>query len=156
MKSVVTLPKLPPPPTNKGRYMKPSANAGWLYRGCETRIQSGSAAPPWGTGSLQGKGVLGAATKALDRLTGDSGEVGGTGRALMKSAHHMHVFNVFFYLLLVASHHQQDGIVESLQSHFILTMSHWLVQWTTRLLPITRDPGSNPQGSTYVNPGFSC
>ncbi len=31
-----------------------------------------------------------------------------------------------------------------------------LVQWTTRLLPVTRDPGSNPQGGTYVNPGFSC
>ncbi len=25
-----------------------------------------------------------------------------------------------------------------------------LVQWTTRLLPITRDPGSEPQGGTYV------
>ncbi len=31
-----------------------------------------------------------------------------------------------------------------------------LVQWTTCLLPVTRDPGSNPQGGTYVKPGFSC
>jgi hypothetical protein len=30
-----------------------------------------------------------------------------------------------------------------------------LVQWTIRLLPITRDPGSNPQGGTYLKPGFS-
>ncbi len=35
-------------------------------------------------------------------------------------------------------------LVESLQSHIILTMSLSLVQWTTRLLPITRDPGSKP------------
>jgi hypothetical protein len=31
-----------------------------------------------------------------------------------------------------------------------------LVKWTTRLLPVTRDPGSNPRGGTYVKPGFSC
>jgi hypothetical protein len=29
-----------------------------------------------------------------------------------------------------------------------------LVQWTTRLLPVTRDLVSNPLGGTYVNPGF--
>ncbi len=38
----------------------------------------------------------------------------------------------------------------SLHSHHVS-----LVQWTTCLLPVTRDPGSNPQG-TYVKPGFSC
>jgi hypothetical protein len=31
-----------------------------------------------------------------------------------------------------------------------------LVQWTTCLLPFTRDSGSNPLGATYVKPGFSC
>jgi hypothetical protein len=31
-----------------------------------------------------------------------------------------------------------------------------LVQWTTRLLPVMRDPGSNPQGGTFVKPGFFC
>jgi hypothetical protein len=39
----------------------------------------------------------------------------------------------------------------SLHSHHVS-----LVQWTTRLLPITRDLGSNSLGSTYVKPGFSC
>ncbi len=39
----------------------------------------------------------------------------------------------------------------SLHSHHIS-----LVQWTTCLLPVTRDPGSNPQGGTYVKPGLSC
>ncbi len=39
----------------------------------------------------------------------------------------------------------------SLHSHHVS-----VVQWTTRLLPITRDPASNPQGDTYVEPGFSC
>ncbi len=29
-----------------------------------------------------------------------------------------------------------------------------LVQCTTCLLPITRDPGSKPRGGTYVKPGF--
>jgi hypothetical protein len=28
-----------------------------------------------------------------------------------------------------------------------------LVQWTTRLLPVMRE-SSNPQGGTYVKPGF--
>jgi hypothetical protein len=45
--------------------------------------------------------------------------------------------------------------VESLQSHMILTMSHWS-SGLTCLLPVTRDPGSNPLGGTYVKPGFSC
>ncbi len=45
--------------------------------------------------------------------------------------------------------------VESLQSHMILTMSHWS-SGLTSLLPTTRDPGSNPLGGTYVKPGFSC
>ncbi len=31
-----------------------------------------------------------------------------------------------------------------------------LVQGTTCLLPATRDTGSNPQGGTYLKPGFSC
>ncbi len=37
----------------------------------------------------------------------------------------------------------------SLHSHHVS-----LVQWTTRLLPVMRDPGSNPQGGTYVKLGF--
>jgi hypothetical protein len=44
-----------------------------------------------------------------------------------------------------------DAPAISLHSHHVS-----LVQWTTRLLPITRDPGSNPLGGTYVKPGFSC
>ncbi len=36
-------------------------------------------------------------------------------------------------------------VVESLQSHMILTMSHWS-SGLTCLLPATRDPGSNPLG----------
>jgi hypothetical protein len=43
--------------------------------------------------------------------------------------------------------------VESLQSHFILTMSHWSSGLPVFL--VTRDPGSNPQGGTNVKPGFS-
>ncbi len=39
----------------------------------------------------------------------------------------------------------------SLHSHHVS-----LVQWTTCLLPIIRDPGSNPLGDTWVKPGFSC
>ncbi len=39
----------------------------------------------------------------------------------------------------------------SLHSHHVS-----LVQWNTRLLPVMRDPGSNPQGGTYVKLGFSC
>jgi hypothetical protein len=39
----------------------------------------------------------------------------------------------------------------SLHSHHVS-----LVQWTTHLLPFTRDLGSNPLGGTYVKPGFSC
>jgi hypothetical protein len=46
-------------------------------------------------------------------------------------------------------------LVESLQSHMILTMSHWS-SGLTCLLPATRVTGSNPQGGTYVKPGFSC
>jgi hypothetical protein len=45
--------------------------------------------------------------------------------------------------------------VETLQSHMILTMSHWS-SGLTCLLPATRDPGSNPLGGTYVEPGISC
>ncbi len=44
--------------------------------------------------------------------------------------------------------------VESLQSHMILTMSHWS-SGLTCLLPAIRVTGSNPQGGTYVEPGFS-
>jgi hypothetical protein len=39
----------------------------------------------------------------------------------------------------------------SLHSHHVS-----LVPWTTRLLPVMRDPGLNPQRDTYVKPGFSC
>ncbi len=39
----------------------------------------------------------------------------------------------------------------SLHSHHVS-----LVKWTTYLLPVTRDPGSNSHGGTYVKPGFSC
>ncbi len=39
----------------------------------------------------------------------------------------------------------------SLHSHHVS-----LVQWTTCLLPVTRDPGSNPQGGTNVKTWFSC
>ncbi len=45
--------------------------------------------------------------------------------------------------------------VESLQSHMILTMSHWS-SGLTCLLPATRVTGSNPPGGTYVKSGFSC
>ncbi len=45
--------------------------------------------------------------------------------------------------------------VESLQSHMILTMSHWS-SGLTCLLPATRVTGSNPLGGTYVEPGYSC
>jgi hypothetical protein len=45
--------------------------------------------------------------------------------------------------------------VESLQSHMILTMSHWS-SGLTCLLPATRVTGLNPLGGTYVKPGFSC
>jgi hypothetical protein len=31
-----------------------------------------------------------------------------------------------------------------------------LIQWTTHLLPATRDPSSNPLGGTSVKMGFSC
>jgi hypothetical protein len=48
-----------------------------------------------------------------------------------------------------------DQFVESLQSHMILTMSHWS-NGLTSLLPATRVTGSNPLGGTYVKPGFSC
>ncbi len=41
--------------------------------------------------------------------------------------------------------------VISLLSHHVS-----LVQWTTRLLAITRDPGSNPLGGIYMKPGFFC
>ncbi len=39
----------------------------------------------------------------------------------------------------------------SLCSHLVS-----LVQWTTRLFPVTRDLGSNPLGGTSVKLGFSC
>jgi hypothetical protein len=45
--------------------------------------------------------------------------------------------------------------MESLQSHIILTMSHWS-SGLTCLLPATRVTGSNALGGTYVKPGFSC
>jgi hypothetical protein len=39
----------------------------------------------------------------------------------------------------------------SLHSHHVS-----LVQWTTHLHHVTRDPRSNPQGGSYLEPGFSC
>ncbi len=48
-----------------------------------------------------------------------------------------------------------ENIVQSLQSHMILSMSHWS-SGLTCLLPITRVTGSNPLGDIYVKPGFSC
>jgi hypothetical protein len=48
-----------------------------------------------------------------------------------------------------------EHIVETLQSHMILTMSHWS-SGLTCLLSTTRVTGSNPLGGTYVQPGFSC
>jgi hypothetical protein len=53
------------------------------------------------------------------------------------------------------SSRKEQYCVESLQSHMILTMSHWS-SGLTCLLPATRDTGSNPLGGTYVKPGFSC
>jgi hypothetical protein len=38
----------------------------------------------------------------------------------------------------------------SLNSYHVI-----LVQWTTHLLPVIRDLGSNPQGGTYEEPGYS-
>ncbi len=43
-----------------------------------------------------------------------------------------------------SSHRDNYETVESLQSHCIDTVS--LVQWSTRLLPVMRDPGSMPWG----------
>ncbi len=56
-----------------------------------------------------------------------------------------------FHLHILRSLLLEGSPVESLQSHHVS-----LVQWTTCLLPVTRDPGSNPQGGTYVKTGFSC
>jgi hypothetical protein len=55
---------------------------------------------------------------------------------------------------LLANHQFNLNFVESLQSHCIHAMS--LVQWTTRLLPVMRGPGTIPRGGTYVKLGFSC
>jgi hypothetical protein len=49
----------------------------------------------------------------------------------------------------------KEDDVESLQSHMILTMSHWS-SGLTCLFPATRVTGSNPLRGTYVKPGFSC
>jgi hypothetical protein len=40
--------------------------------------------------------------------------------------------------------------VECLQSHWIHSHHVSLVQWTTRLLPVTRDPGSKPPGGVLM------
>ncbi len=47
------------------------------------------------------------------------------------------------------------GPVESLQSHMILTMSHWS-SGLTCMLPATSVTDSNPLGGTNVKLGFSC
>ncbi len=44
--------------------------------------------------------------------------------------------------------------VESLQSHFILTMSHCPVDYP--FASRHKGPGFKPPGGTYVKPGFSC
>jgi hypothetical protein len=41
--------------------------------------------------------------------------------------------------------------VQSLQSHYIHTHHVSLVQWTTRFLPVMRDPGSSPRGLLMWN-----
>ncbi len=48
-----------------------------------------------------------------------------------------------------------ENIVQTLQSHMILSMSHWSSGLTCLLL-VTRVTGSNPLGGTCVKPGFSC
>ncbi len=55
----------------------------------------------------------------------------------------------------IADSFNNANIVESLQSHMILTMSHWS-SGLTCLLPAARVTGSDPLGGTYVKPGFSC
>ncbi len=45
-----------------------------------------------------------------------------------------------------------ESIVEILQSHMILTMSHWS-SGLTCLLPATRVTGSNPQGGYLCETG---
>jgi hypothetical protein len=58
-------------------------------------------------------------------------------------------------LCILKKNHYFYRFVESLQSHFILTMSYWSSGLSV-CFPVMRDPGSNPQGGTYVKPDFSC
>jgi hypothetical protein len=46
-------------------------------------------------------------------------------------------------------------IVQNLQSHVIITISHWS-SGLPHMLPVIRDPGSNPLGGTFGKPWFSC
>jgi hypothetical protein len=72
----------------------------------------------------------------------------------MSSVQHRY-YSLFITLQYVIMFYDLWFIVESLQSHMILTMSHWS-SGLTCLLPATRVTGSNPQGGTYVKLGFSC
>jgi hypothetical protein len=64
---------------------------------------------------------------------------------------------LFFAIGLQILHFHITKILKCGEPAISLHSDHvLLVQWTTCLLPVTRDPGSNPQGGTYVKPGFSC
>jgi hypothetical protein len=56
-----------------------------------------------------------------------------------------HIFRVPFFVYIKTC--GEPAI--SLHSHHVS-----LVRWTTRLLPVTRDPGSNPQGGTLCEAGI--
>jgi hypothetical protein len=68
----------------------------------------------------------------------------------------MVVLKIILFLLLV-NELQKSGkyetSVESLQSHMILTMSHWS-SGLTCLFPATRDTGSNPLGGYLCETGI--
>jgi hypothetical protein len=51
----------------------------------------------------------------------------------------------YMHLYIYLSGYRNKHIVETLQSHMILTMSHWS-SGLTCLLPATRVTGSNPLG----------
>jgi hypothetical protein len=62
----------------------------------------------------------------------------------------INIFGIFVSHIYILRR-QCGGPAISLHSHHVS-----MIQWITCLLPVTRDPGSNPQGGTYVEPGFSC
>jgi hypothetical protein len=69
----------------------------------------------------------------------------------LPSAHHANRSLLFVRLLTKKQTEVCGEPAISLQSHHVS-----LVQWTTCLLPVTRDPGLNPQWGTSVKTGFSC